>query len=196
MATNTTDLDLHLPVDGIDRHLSGYFSTFGLVSFRIVGSASALGSIGILYLIFISETKLKIVYHRIMFLLSLGTLASSIAMGLTTLPMPTDDHLIINYPLYEGTTRLGNSGTCVAQGFFYVLGSHVHYAYLSSLCVYYTCAIAFQMQEDRIRRKVEPILHVVSLSISFCTAVPYIFLDLYNPLSRFSYCGVGTVPGK
>jgi len=115
-----------------------------------------------------------------MFAISIADILGSVAMGLTTLPMPKDtgtDHDDF------GGTALGNTQTCEAQGFFFVFGVTTMFGYNAMLCVYYTCAIASKMKEEQIARGVEPWLHIIPLVLGLAYAVPPLFTQMYNPTS-------------
>ena len=142
---------------------------FAVLAPRYSGGASALASSTVVYLIFKSQTKLRTIYHRLMLGMSTADILSSIAMGLTTLPM---DRKYNFYPWDWAGTRLGNAYTCNAQGFFYSFGLGTLFWYIGSLVLYYTLAIAFKMKEEKICKYWEPFLH----------AVP-IFLGLIPPIS-------------
>mmetsp|Transcript_20118 Transcript_20118/g.24791 ORF Transcript_20118/g.24791 Transcript_20118/m.24791 type:complete len:470 (+) Transcript_20118:77-1486(+) len=144
---------------------------------RVTGSISATASSLIIYLIFRSETKLSSIYHRIMFSMSCADILSSAAIALTTLPMPSEFPCEGNP--WEGRAK-GNIQTCEAQGFIIVAGG-ITGLYNAALCVYYACAIAFQMREENIHKRVEPFLHSIPMFFGLVVAIPPLFLDLYNP---------------
>jgi len=157
---------------------------------RVTGSISAIGSSLIITLIFRSDKKLSTIYHRIMFFMSCGDILSSVAMAMTTLPMPATRVCGSEGWNFIDSIRLGNIQTCEAQGFFIVFGTFTMYAYNGILCVYYACAIAFQMKENTIKKKVEPFLHLLCLTIALGNSLPPLFLQLYNS-SRFdAWCTI------
>jgi hypothetical protein len=151
------------------------------------GGVSALSSSLIIYVILRSPTKLSSIYHRLMFGMSVADIMGSIAMGLTSIPFPKD------FPV-EGWNKklrglmLGNIHTCNAQGFFFTFGVLVMFVYNGALCVYYACAIALRMKEERIRKRVEPFLHALPIAIGLGVAVPSLFLELYNPSQHDPWC--------
>jgi len=156
------------------------------------GSISAVSSSLIIYVIFRTEKKLSTIYHRIMLGMSCADILGSIAMALTTLPMPkepmtceeqTEDDL-----LNWSVLRLGNVQTCDAQGFFVLFGTVTMLSYNGMLCMYYVCAIAFQMSEDFIRRRIEPILHFIVLTLGFSQSLPPLFLHFYNASKSDPWC--------
>lgn len=171
-------------------------SEFAVIAPRVTGSLSAISSSLIIAVILKSPTKLNTIYHRIMFAMSSADIMSSIAMGLTTLPMPALASMAQDAYAYEGAyhgsygRRFGNIRTCEAQGFFFIFGFTTVYAYNITLCVYYACAIAFRMKEKRIRKYVEPILHLFPIAMGLASAVPPLFRKMYNPTRTCAWCNV------
>ena len=147
---------------------------FAVLAPRYSGGASALASSTVVYLIFKSQTKLRTIYHRLMLGMSTADILSSIAMGLTTLPMPgspadgghSDDY----YAGWAGT-KLGNTYTCNAQGFFSSFGLIAMFNYLGSLVLYYTLAIAFRLKEEKILKYWEPFFHAVPLIVALLVSI-------------------------
>ena len=152
---------------------------------RFTAGISALSSSMIIYIIFRSKAGLTTIYHRIMFGMSTSDILSSIAIGLTTLPMPKE--LPFDSPFFEGT-RLGNSETCKAQGFFFTFGNMTMFSYNGMLFLYYTCAIVFQMTEDQIVRYVESVLHLFPLTFSLVIAILSLVNEMYNVTQWAAWC--------
>ena len=120
-----------------------------------------------------------------MFGMSFFDVLSSVATSLTTLPMPKE--LPFYHPPYDGT-RLGNTHTCEAQGFIFLLGFIAVFVYNVMLFVYYTCAISFQMEDKKIAKYVEPILHILPLEFGLGVAIPPLVHGLYNPIDWDAWC--------
>ena len=160
---------------------------FAALAPRFSGGTSAVSSSTIIFLIFRSKTKLKSTYHRIMFGMSFFDVLSSVAIGLSTLPMPID--LPFPHPPYDGT-RLGNVQTCEAQGFMFILGFIAVFAYNAVLFIYYTCSIAFQIKEEKISKFIEPILHLIPMSVGLGVAIPPLVHGLYNPTTWDAWCSI------
>ncbi len=74
---------------------------------------------------------------------------------------------------------MGNQASCSAQGFI-VQFSISSVVYNSALSLYYLLVIQFGWSEDRIRR-LEPFIHIISISWGLSTATVALFLKLYNP---------------
>jgi hypothetical protein len=130
-----------------------------------------------------------------MFGMSLADICGSIAMALTSLPMPSymPKEEIFGYK-WAGA-RLGNTYTCNAQGLFSTFGLICMFNYNAMLCLYYACAIAFTMRERNIKKYVEPILHGFLVLIGLGFAVPPLFYELYNPTTvTYAWCGIWVYP--
>lgn len=117
--------------------------------------------------------------------ISIGDILCTIAIVLTTWPLPKN--LPFEDPFFYGA-RLGNAQTCQAQGFLLMFGLGIAFGYNVSLFLYNTCVIAFQMKEERIVKRVEPIFHLVPLAHALQAAVPPIFYQLYNPNLLYPMC--------
>jgi hypothetical protein len=166
---------------------------FAALAPRITGSISAVSSAMIIFLIYRSPAKLSKIYHRIMFGMSIADIITSSAMALTTLAMPKNDDQVWSDKYagdikWEGQTKLGNMRTCAAQGVLFSFGLQTMFAYNGMLCIYYTCAIAFRMQEKDIRNKVEPFIHGVPLLLGLGPVIPCLLYDFYNPIHEMPFC--------
>lgn len=154
-------------------------TSFAAIAPRFSGGTSAISSMLIIYIIYKSEHKLRTIYHRIMFGMSCADIISSIAVGLSTLPMPAE--LPYDPPQEFKGTRLGTIATCEAQGFCVAFGLVAAFTYNVMLSFYNACAIAFRMEEERIVKRVEPFLHIFPVALALGCAVPVLMMDLYNP---------------
>lgn len=167
--------------------------SFAAIAPRISGGLSTISSGLIIYIIFKSESKLRTVYHRIMLGMSCADIISSVAVGLSTLPMPRD--LPYDPPITFVGTRLGNIHTCEAQGFCYIFGFVAMFNYNGMLCVYNACAIAFRMPEESIVKRVEPFLHIIPIISGLAAAILPLVLNLYNPVGWDAWCSIATIGG-
>jgi hypothetical protein len=157
---------------------------------RFTGSISAVSSALIIYIIRRSQTRLSSIYHRIMFGMSLADVCGSIAMALTSLPMPSYMPKEEIFGYHWAGTRIGNTLTCNVQGFFATFGMGCLFNYNAMLCLYYACAIAFGMREKNIKKYVEPILHGLPLLVALTFSLLPLFHQMYNPgVSAYAWCG-------
>mmetsp|Transcript_12717 Transcript_12717/g.15589 ORF Transcript_12717/g.15589 Transcript_12717/m.15589 type:complete len:515 (+) Transcript_12717:97-1641(+) len=160
----------------------------------ITGSISAISSSLIIYLIYNSERRLCTIYHRIMFAMSCADVLASVAMALSTIPMPNAPICEIDEDRWDTLFTLGNLQTCKVQGFFILFGLNCMYAYNGMLCIYYTCAIAFRMKEDTIKKRVEPFLHLFPIIVSLAVSIPPLYFNLYHATENDAWCMVATHP--
>jgi hypothetical protein len=160
----------------------------------LAGSISTISSILIIYIIFISPTKLSSIYHRIILGLSITEILFDVSYALATLPMPSPgDYWTDSYNV-QGT-RLGNTYTCTAQGFFFTFGSISSYLYhCFSLTVYYLCSIGFKMKTETMVKYVEPMLHALPISAGLLLALPPLFQGQYNASNEWQWCDIGPKP--
>lgn len=128
-------------------------------------------------------------YHRIMFCMSLADIIASVAMALTTIPMPKDMIYTQFEPKAYGTTT-----TCSIQGFFFTLGSTITFGYNALLCFYYLCAIRYKMKDSKFRNRVEPWLHFVCLASPLQYSIIYLFGKTYNPSPIEAWCTTTVYP--
>lgn len=155
----------------------------------ITGLVSVASSSLVIYMILRSDTKLSSIYHRIMLGMCVADILSSVAMSLTTIPMPPTldpDLTPYVYP-WEGG-RYGTSSTCAAQGFFYSSGIITMYAYNAMLCVYYACVIAIRMKEYKIKKYVEPFLHLTPVALGLGLGFEDLSKGLYRPSDWVAWC--------
>jgi hypothetical protein len=123
-----------------------------------------------------------------MFGMSLADICGSIGMALTSLPMPS---YMPNEEIYGyrwAGTRLGNTYTCDAQGFFVSFGMSGMFNYNAMLCVYYACAVAFTMRERDIKKYVEPFIHGIPVIGGIVNGFLPILNKMYNP-GKYAWCG-------
>ena len=132
--------------------------TFSVIAARYSGTISVIASSIIIFVVFRSHSKLALIYHRIMFGMSITAIIGSIAIALTTIPMPRNDDSII----HEGI-RLGNESTCLVQGLASSFGMASTFMYNGSLWLNYCCSLAFLMEDNSIRKCVEPFLHFIPI---------------------------------
>ncbi|GFH56208.1 hypothetical protein CTEN210_12684 [Chaetoceros tenuissimus] len=148
-------------------------------------TVSAISSMLILYIILGSNAKLSSPYHQIMFFMSVWDVMSSIAIALSTVPMPKD----VVYP-FRGAS-FGNRNTCRAQGFFILAGRAMTILSNVVLNLYYLATIRYGMKAETVKTRLIPI------SLGFTTLLGLVFsvlplsLDMINPRIYEPYCIAG-----
>jgi len=130
-------------------------------SLRATGTGSILGSSLIIYMVF-SDRKKKLVrpYHRIMLMMSIFDVLQSTSMVISVAAFPYDSGIL---------GAKGNNHTCIAQGFFLILGCAVP-LYNSCLNIYYVLTIRYNVSSERFL-KLEPILHMISILAPLSIAI-------------------------
>ena len=84
---------------------------------------------------------------------------------------------------------LGNSRTCSAQSFFFIIGTSVP-LYNSMLCLYYLAVIRYEVN-DRVLIKYEKYMHMVAVLLPLAMAVFGAATNVLHPLPNSVYCWVG-----
>ena len=169
---------------------SGYFvyTTAGLILPIITASISFLSSLTIV--VFIIRSRNNTVYHRIMFLISIFDICSSIAIALSTLPMPPETRFV--YP-FAGPSY-GSVLACEIQGFFYTTGYGMALVLGLVLNIYYVCKLRYNMKDAAFQKCIEPLLYAVSFTTMI---IPGIFIwrnGGFNPTPHDPFCAVREYP--
>lgn len=161
--------------------------TAALVIPIVTGILSAVASCVIIFIIFKSQQKLSTIYHRIMCGMSVSYLISCIAMSLTTLPMPRELPPDMTDYGWKGL-RLGNMGTCQAQGFMFTYGMFAMFLYNASLSTFYTLKLGYKVSEETIARYIEPLLHLVPATIALWVSISNLVDGSYRPNRLDTLC--------
>mmetsp|Transcript_13163 Transcript_13163/g.23543 ORF Transcript_13163/g.23543 Transcript_13163/m.23543 type:complete len:355 (+) Transcript_13163:77-1141(+) len=122
-------------------------------------------------------------FYRLLCALCLVDLFNSIASGLSTWPIPVGTPGVY--------APLGTVGTCEAQGFFVQAGI-ASPIYNFMLSVQFLLRTKYGWNERRIGRRVEPIMHAITIGFALGTSFLFLSLDLYNESSL--WCWVNASP--
>ncbi len=166
------------------------FTPFAQITSTISATLSSFSSALVMTFILRSQTKLKGAYHRIMFFMSFWDLVSSLAIAITTLPMPSDVHEIYDFM----GRAFGTVSTCEIQGFLIVIGSAFTILTNGMLNLYYVCTITFKMGERRFNKIVLPICVLFSAATILPATIMLLKQKLLNPTPFYPYCMVGLYP--
>ncbi len=161
-----------------------YFSKTASILASCTGALVATSSLLIIIVILRSLFSLSTVYHRLMFGMNSMELIGSLAKSLSTIPMPRDQM----YPFHG--RALGTVRTCEIQGFLSLLGTLGPNLYFCGLCVFYLCMIELRTDDRKIRKCIEPIIHLVGILLPMMTCVSwfvffFLFLLLCHYLTAF-----------
>jgi hypothetical protein len=127
----------------------------------VSASISAVSSLTILYIVFRSPVRFGSVYHRIMTSIAIFDFISSLALSLTTIPIPTD----VIYQ-YQGNRVYGTVATCDAQAFAIMFGCVGSFFMTLGLCVFYVAIIQFRIKDEKLRKYLEPSIHIIALAFA------------------------------
>jgi hypothetical protein len=136
------------------------------------GLVSLLGSLTIIYIIWRDHhEKLKFVYHRILFALSISDCVASLNFAFGFLAVTEGN--------FWGAQ--GNTASCEASGFlntFFM--SQILYNF--GLALYYLLIVRYGKTQEFVARYVEPYIHILSLSIPMAVNFWALFTSALNPL--------------
>ena len=174
-----------------DHDTNFNFTKPAIIIPTVSGSISFLSSVLIIYVILKSpKLVFSTPYHRIMFGMSIGDCIISLAMALTTIPMPKD----VIYPFAQSS--YGNIATCNAQAYAQIGGSGAAFGMSVVLYIYYGCSLVFHMKDVTFRKWIETPMVIFFLLLFLA---PLIFLNNeegHNPSPTSVYCTRREYPDK
>ncbi|CAJ1954854.1 unnamed protein product [Cylindrotheca closterium] len=150
---------------------------------KISSVFSLFGSLWIIIEVTTEGRKIQNPYHRLLLAMSIyDTLESFWNFGST-------------WPIVEGSPdiiwAMGNVSTCEAQGFFLTLSVAVP-IYNAMLSIYYILVINYRYTNTQLRRRVEPIMHLIAFFWSFGTASYSAATGLFNNANL--WCWIAPLP--
>lgn len=167
------------------------FSRTAILITTTAGSLSCISSLLIIFIIIRSRRSCP--YHRIMLIYSVFDFTFSLAIALTTIPMPAGE----NDMIYEfGGHSYGSVLTCTIQGYVILVSSFGLLASASILYIYYCSSIVFKIPQGKFAKQVERPSYI----LTFTTMVAYslIFLlkypDMVNPTPISPWCSWDSYP--
>lgn len=132
----------------------------------IVGSSLILSRI-----LKFREEKLQRVYHRLIFGLSTIDIFVSIGNMMSTLAIPSDT--------IGSFGAIGNRTSCITQGFILQMGQGIP-IYNASLCIYFLMVIKYNISDDKIAKRIEPIMHITAITFPFLTGLWAASIGIFN----------------
>lgn len=138
---------------------------------------SVIGSGWIIAEVLRDERKLKMNYHRLMFVMSVGDVFRSAVQFLTTWPMPAYT------PGVYGAA--GTTATCTAQGTIFQFGLFF-ILYNAYLAFYYVCVLRWSWPNRKIT-VLEKWAFVTTITLGLSTSMAGLGLDLYNPATLWCW---------
>ena len=149
---------------------------------KITAFASMIGSSWIIHHVMKSRDRRRLVYHRLVMCMSIADVLSSLAIFLSTWPMPKG----------SAYWAAGNTQTCIAHGFLSQGAAIATPSYNTMLSVYYYLVVSNAWSERRIAA-MEPYFHAWPIFIGLGSSIAGVPLTLFNP-SGF-LCWIQASPG-
>ena len=151
----------------------------------ISGSVSLLASLTIIFIIWRDrQKKLKFVYHRLLFAISILDVVVSLNFAFSFLAVPEG--------MFWGAQ--GNTASCEASGFLQILFS-AQGLYNFGLAIYYLIIIRLGKSQEFVSRYVEPYIHALSLCVPIGFGCWAIVTDVLNPHQFVGgWCGIAEYP--
>ncbi len=154
------------------------FTATGISVTVTTASISMLCSGLIIFVILRSSEKLTTTYHRILSFMSFFDIIYSLAIALTTLPMPRD----VNETYPFAGIALGNATTCEIQGYTQTIATTLVNWGGTILSTYFLLRIGLKVPQRIIACYIEPILYLFSLLVTLIVGYLFYTSQLYNPV--------------
>jgi hypothetical protein len=135
---------------------------------RFSAPLSIIGSACLMHLL---RSKLTNSYNRLIFALSVIDIATSFWWAVGALPVPAE------FPI-KGAH--GNRASCSTQAFMTIFGMLSILFYNSSLMVYFYLTICVGMTSNKFEKRIEPVLHSVSLLLPLMVSIIGLALGVFN----------------
>eukprot|EP00956_Cyclotella_meneghiniana_P022223 scaffold41709_cov26-Cyclotella_meneghiniana.AAC.1 len=146
-------------------------------SLIIIRSTSAIVSVisscCLIRMIMTSKDCLSTTYHRLLLGMSIGDILCSLPSATFASMSPTD----VSYMVWSAR---GNQATCSIYGFVVILGMDLTLYYSCSLNIYYLILIKYNKSGAYIRKKVEPFLHGIPISLGLIWSIIGLVDKNYN----------------
>ena len=132
-----------------------------------------------------SNLKLSTIYRRLVFSLSVFDIVLSCSQVLSTFAMPA------------GTMKgsIGNEVTCSIQGCLFVIGMIGVNLYNLSLSVYFLLVIKYDINEERIKKYVEPFLHAIPIACAISVSTYLFAKQKFGPAGTTCWIESEPLPG-
>mmetsp|Transcript_16815 Transcript_16815/g.23809 ORF Transcript_16815/g.23809 Transcript_16815/m.23809 type:complete len:313 (+) Transcript_16815:146-1084(+) len=173
------DLDVFYPLSPNEQRLIFWVP-------KCTGLFSFFGSVAIIWQIVSDRTRLLILYHRIIFLLSVNNILLCISSSIGSLPIPKD---AINNIYGSSGTNL----TCSIQGFLLLYCHSVSNYYVLFLSIFAITSVKNNFKTKLTFRR-ETLLHCIIHVFSLIMPTISIFFQAINP--AVNLCFVALYPMK
>eukprot|EP01083_Nonionella_stella_P065492 171657_1 len=166
------------------------FSRAGCSITTISGTLSALSSILIMSIILRTQSKLSSTYHLIMFFMSFWDTIGSIAVALTTIPMPSDVGMVYDFEFKS----YGTASTCEAQAIISGIARFLIMASNCALNLFYISTIRYHVAEEKFKWRVLPLIFLVGCIMVGVIVSLSLKTEYLNPQPFQTFCASGVYP--
>ncbi len=170
----------------INKYDTFYFTEAGQGVTSTAAAVSMVSSFCVIYFVLVSKSNTT--YHRIMLFSSVCDVVTSSMFAITTLPMPGD----VIYP-FEGK-KIGSFASCQCQAFVYFVASQHMICANVALNIYYVCTIRYQMDGERFKKIIEPIVWIFVVILPLPLPIVLLHVGLLNPSPFETLCSFGAYP--
>ncbi|GFH50098.1 hypothetical protein CTEN210_06574 [Chaetoceros tenuissimus] len=128
-----------------------------------------------------------------MFVYSVFDFMFSLAIALTTIPMPSgEDEMIYEF----GGPSYGNVSTCTIQGYVILISAFGLLASASILYIYYCSSIVFKMPQEKFAKQVERPSYILTITtmVAYSLILFLKYPDMVNPTPISPYCSWDSYP--
>mmetsp|Transcript_13064 Transcript_13064/g.19794 ORF Transcript_13064/g.19794 Transcript_13064/m.19794 type:complete len:600 (-) Transcript_13064:164-1963(-) len=151
----------------------------------ITGSISFAASLTIIISILCSNTKLSTSYRRLVFGISVYDLFQSICQAVSSMPMPVS--VTSGGGGNDVWLAFGNDTTCAVQSVVFTIGYTGTLLYSLALTIYFLLVVKYNTDDSRIKKYVEPILHVVPIVWSCVFSICMLLTYSYGPVGKLCW---------
>lgn len=120
--------------------------------------------------------NLQFVRHRLLTALSFCDLIGSCGYFMSTWAIPSDIEFQSSVVF-----NIGNQTTCNVQGFMVEMGALGTAFYNTSLSIYFLLSVRYGMKDEKIKKSIEPIFHVVSIGFPLSIGIVGVVKQCMNP---------------
>jgi hypothetical protein len=148
---------------------------------KISSCLSLFGSSWIFVEVITTTSKRKILYNRLLCVMSGFDIITGIWLFASTWPIPRGTHNV--------SFAVGSQTTCAIQGFFVQMAIVVP-IYNCYLALYYLLVIRYKVSEERIKFDIEPVMHIFAICFGLMTAIASLIMGLYNNANLWCWIAV------
>ncbi len=158
-----------------------------IITRTISAILSLVASLALGNIIIRSHSGLTTTYNRLLFGLSVSSTICSVAFATSFLMIPKELDYISFYPR-------GNAISCTVSGYLNACAVTSEALYTLSLCLFSFAVVKMNKNDEYIRRRIEPVLHTVSVFLPFICNTVFLHFKSFNSNGQLCFGGNGYNP--